>query len=122
MDVTDDRPVGFLVVGVGFLGAQRAAAAGVARGCRLVAVADRDSSAARAVADRHGAAVAADWRAGLGLPGVTAVVVATPHADHAEQVRGALEAGKSVLCEKPLALDPDEARGLALLADSSRLR
>ena len=34
----------------------------------------------------------------------------------------ALEAGKHVLCEKPLTIRPDDARGLAILADESRLR
>src|SRR5439155_8681619 len=53
---------------------------------------------------------------------VDAVVVATPHADHHEQVGLALEAGKHVLCEKPLAVRPDHARLLALRADELRLR
>jgi predicted dehydrogenase len=49
-------------------------------------------------------------------------VVATPHADHFEQARLALEAGKHVLCEKPLAVRPEDARALALRADELRLR
>jgi predicted dehydrogenase len=114
--------VGFLVVGAGFLGAQRAAAAMVARGCRLVAVCDRDSRAAHAVASQHGVRVAPDYEAALGWDAIEAVVIATPHADHFEQVRLALEAGKHVLCEKPLTVGPDQARALALRADELRLR
>src|SRR5438105_3694163 len=95
------KKTGFLVVGVGFLGAQRAAALAVARGCRLVAVTDLDGDAARKVADRHGAIAAPDLRSGLELTGVDAVIIATPHADHVEPVNLALEAGKHVLCEKP---------------------
>jgi predicted dehydrogenase len=114
--------VGFLVVGAGFLGAQRAAAAMVARGCRLVAVCDRDARAAHAVASQHGVRVDEDYEAALGWPGVDAVVIATPHADHYEQARQALEAGKHVLCEKPLTIRPDHARTLALRADELRLR
>jgi predicted dehydrogenase len=114
--------VGFLVVGAGFLGAQRAAAAMVARGSWLVAVADRDARAAQAVASQHGVRVAADYEAALGWDAVDAVIIATPHADHFEQARLALEAGKHVLCEKPLTVQPDQARTLAARADELGLR
>ena len=114
--------MGFLVVGAGFLGAQRAAAAMAAKGCRLVAVHDCDERAARGVAGQHGARVAPDYAEALTWDAVDAVVVATPHADHAGQIRMALEAGKHVLCEKPLTIRPDEARALAILADTRRVR
>ena len=112
--IADGRPVGFLVVGAGYLGGQRAAAAAAARGTRLVAVHDRDTRLAMDVARRHGAEAVADFEAALARPGVDAVIVATPHADHFPQVLAALEAGKHVLCEKPLAIRPEDARLLAL--------
>jgi predicted dehydrogenase len=118
----DGLGVGILVMGAGFLGAQRAAAAMVARGCRLVAVCDRDGRTAQAVASQHGVRVAADYEDALGWDAVDAVVIATPHGDHFEQARLALEAGKHVLCEKPLTVRPDQARLLALRADELRLR
>jgi predicted dehydrogenase len=114
--------MGVLVVGVGFLGAQRAAAVRVARGARLVAVTDVRPEIAGAVASRHRALAVPGLSEGLRLPGVDAVIVATPHADHGPQVRQALEAGKHVLCEKPLAIDPDEARELAYLAGECGVR
>ncbi len=49
---------------------------------------------------------------------VDAVVVATPTSMHAAMVRLCLEAGKDVLCEKPLALTADECRELDALARS----
>src|SRR4051812_8275716 len=113
---------GFLVVGGGFLGSQRAAAAMVARGCRLVGVHDRDGRVAQALASQHGVRVAPDFEAALAWDAVDAVVIATPHADHYEQARLALEAGKHVLCEKPLTIRPDQARRLAVRADELRLR
>jgi predicted dehydrogenase len=116
------RPVGLLVVGAGFLGAQRAAAVASARGTRLAAVHDVDESVAHAVAGRHGAEAIADFEDALNRPDVDAVIVATPHADHFPQALAALEAGKHVLCEKPLAVRPDDARLLALRADELRLR
>ena len=118
----NERKLGILVVGTGFLGAARAAAAEVARGVRLAAVFDREPARAQATAARHRVLAAPDLESGLALPGVDAVVVATPHADHTDAVRAALEAGKHVLCEKPLAVNPADARELARLADSRKLR
>jgi predicted dehydrogenase len=94
----------------------------VARGCRLIAVSDRDIRVAQAIASQHGVRVAPDYEAALGWDAVDAVVIATPHADHYEQVRLALDAGKHVLCEKPLTVQPEQAQALALRADELRLR
>lgn len=47
----------------------------------------------------------ADWRELIADPEIDAVYVATPVAQHEEQTIAALEAGKHVLCEKPVALD-----------------
>jgi predicted dehydrogenase len=118
---TSPRSIGILVVGAGFLGTQRAAAACVARGTRLIGVADIDLRRAGDVAARHGGFAVGSLEDGLRLDGVDAVVVATPHADHAESVGLALGCGKHVLCEKPLAIDADDARRLALLAEDAGL-
>ena len=117
-----ERPIGFLVVGAGFLGAQRAAAVAATAGARLVAVHDCDEATAQRVAHRCGALAEANFEAALARPGVDAVIIATPHADHAPQASAALDAGKHLLVEKPLAIDPDDARMLALRADELRLR
>jgi predicted dehydrogenase len=116
------RPVGFLVVGAGFLGTQRAFAVAASRGARLIGVVDIDEPAAIAAARRLEVVASTDYESALELPGVDAVIIATPHADHGRQVAVALEAGKHVLCEKPLTIDPDEARLLAVSADERRLR
>ena len=81
------------------------------RGVELAAVSDRDAHTARTVAARYGArALKADDV--FNDPSVQAVVVCTPSARHEENVREALEAGKFVLCEKPLALSPQAVEGL----------
>ncbi len=113
--------IGILVVGAGFLGAQRAAAAKAARGTTLIGVADIDLGRARAVASRYGVFAASSLEEGLALGDIDAVVVATPHADHVESVELALARGKHVLCEKPLAIDALDARRLAAQADDAGL-
>jgi len=121
-DRSNPDRMGVLVVGVGSLGRQRAAAAKTAKNTRLVAILDADPGRARTVADSLGTTAIGSLREGLAFPDVDAVVVATPHADHEHVVRQSLEAGKIVLCEKPLATDPDDARDLALLADACGVR
>ncbi len=114
--------LGILVVGVGWLGSRRARAALTARGTRLAAVYDEDETRCRREADRLGVLAMPDLATGLNLPGVEAVIVATPPGDHARIIKQCLEAGKHVLCEKPLTIDPYQARTLAQLADDRRVR
>lgn len=67
------------------------------------------------------AVVTDDLGALLERPDLDAVLVLTPHALHYEQARAALEAGKHVLCEKPLTVRTDHARHLVELAKSKGL-
>ncbi len=77
-------------------------------------VAGRDEQAARATADRFGwAATERDWRRLLERDDVDLVDICTPGDTHAEIACAALEAGKHVLCEKPLANSVEEARAMA---------
>ncbi|MHB9131387.1 MAG: Gfo/Idh/MocA family oxidoreductase [Armatimonadota bacterium] len=73
-------------------------------GVEIVALSDLDPVALTKTQQRTGAPVAVrDYQQLLTLPEVDAVVVATPNDTHAEIVVAALEAGKHVLCEKPMA-------------------
>lgn len=120
--IPESKPLGLLIVGAGWIGTQRASAAQVARGTRLVGVYDTSEAAAVRLADHQGVPAIPNLATGLAWPGVDAVVVATPHADHFPIARRALQAGKHVLCEKPLAIDPYEARALVELAEERRLQ
>jgi polar amino acid transport system substrate-binding protein len=72
----------------------------------LVAACARSGASARSVADRYGIGSATtDWMELVQRDDVDAVVIATPHAEHAEMTAAALEAGKAVFVEKPLAID-----------------
>ena len=101
----------------GILGAGKIAAAQMAPaiaatpGHELVAVMRRELSAARQFADDHGAKRAYDSEQTLLVdPQVNAVYVATPPHLHARQTILAAQAGKHILCEKPMALNTGEAR------------
>ena len=70
----------------------------------LTALCGRDRVAAEAAAQRYGfGSVETDWRALLDRDDVQLIDVCTPGDSHAEISIAALEAGKHVLCEKPLA-------------------
>src|SRR5215213_4490504 len=80
-------------------------------GPRLVSVAGRDESRRTAFAERFGfERQAAGWQEVVADPGVEMVENLLPNHLHAEPTIAAARAGKHVLCEKPLALDAEEAR------------
>lgn len=84
------------------------------------AVCGRDPVAVRAAAERLGwAAVETDWRALIARDDVDLVDICTPGESHAEIAIAALEAGKHVLCEKPLANSVVEARAMAAAAEAA---
>ncbi|MCX4817943.1 Gfo/Idh/MocA family oxidoreductase [Streptomyces sp. NBC_01239] len=89
----------------------------------LAAIAGRDAHAVRAAADKHGwAAAETDWRALVARDDVQLVDICTPGDSHAEIAISALEAGKHVLCEKPLANSVAEAEAMATAAEAARSR
>jgi xylose dehydrogenase (NAD/NADP) len=85
----------------------------------LRAVAGRDPDRALAFAQRHGAAVThPSFNALLDDPLIDVVYIALPNGMHADWTVRALDAGKHVLCEKPLALNVAEVD--AIIAAASR--
>lgn len=87
-------------------------------GGRIVAVADVNLEGARAVADPLGAKAYASGAELIADPEVDAVLIATFGKVHAPDVLAAIEAGKYVLCEKPMVTTTQDA--LAVLEAERR--
>lgn len=88
--------------------------------CEVVAIASRDQVRARAVADRMGIARAhGSYEALLADPEVDAVYIPLPNHLHAPWAIAAAQAGKHVLCEKPLAMTADEAEGIVAACEGA---
>ena len=106
------RPLGLGIVGAGGFAGFLADATASMPSVALRAVADTRREAAQRLAAAYDARAVGSWEELLSDDTVDAVVVATPPAGHAAIATAALEAGKHVLCEKPLALDDADAREL----------
>jgi 1,5-anhydro-D-fructose reductase (1,5-anhydro-D-mannitol-forming) len=120
---TSDR-IGWGIVGLGRIAeTEIAPAVTAARNSTLSGVVSRDRAKAQDFAGRHGAASAYDdYRALLDDPAVDAVYIATPNALHADQVVAAAEAGKHVLCDKPLATTVADAERAVAACDAAGVR
>ena len=117
------RKIGVALVGVGFVGRAHLEAIrrlGTAE-VRALGVSNSDQIA-RAAAEFGIDNVVADYRILLDNPAVDAVDICTPNAAHFEMAKHALQAGKHVICEKPLTTSAEDARELAALAQETKLR
>ncbi|WCH95453.1 Gfo/Idh/MocA family oxidoreductase [Streptomyces moderatus] len=84
----------------------------------LTAVCGRDAQATHAAADRLGwASAETDWRALIARDDVDLIDICTPGDSHADIAVAALDAGKHVLCEKPLANTVEEAKAMVAAAE-----
>ncbi len=116
----EDAPptVGIGLLGYGAIGAEHAQAILATPGLRLVAVCD--TSAARveaALATAPAARASSDPSDLLADPHVDAVIVSTPPNSHAQWALAALDAGKHVIVEKPMALTTAECDAILARAE-----
>jgi len=104
------------MVGTGFVARLRAEALAADGRGRLVAVAGHHPEDTQAFAQTHKAVVEPDWPTLIARPDLDLVMVCHINSDHGAVVRAALEAGRHVVVEYPLALDWQEAQDLVDLA------
>ena len=89
----------------------------------LTAIAGRKKEAVNAAAERLGfASVETDWNALVERDDIDLIDICTPGDSHAVIAVAALEAGKQVLCEKPLANTVEEAEQMAAAARAAAAR
>jgi len=89
-------------------------------GAELTAIASRDSAVAGAYAAKHGIPKSyGNYDSLLADPRIDCVYIPLPVSMHAEWSIKALDAGKHVLCEKPIASNESEALAIAEKADAS---
>ena len=109
------------VIGTGFMGRVHLEALRRTENVDVAAIAGRNAAAAEKLGSAFGVPhTTAD--AVLADPSIQAVHICTPNAQHFPLAKAALEAGKHVLCEKPLAVSVEEAQELAALAAQKGLR
>ncbi len=110
------------VIGMGFIGPAHIEALRRLPNVDVMALADADQAAADAkaaglaVPDAYG-----DYRALLAKSDIDVVHICTPNHLHAPMAMDALNAGKHVVCEKPLAMDVKEGEALVSLAAKKAL-
>jgi predicted dehydrogenase/protoporphyrinogen oxidase len=115
-------PLGIAVVGLGYWGPNLVRNIAEADATKLVALCDSSSEALEGVARRYPSARTTQrFEEVLASGDVDAVVIATPISSHASLAHQALEAGKHVFVEKPLASSVAEAAALAELAETRGL-
>ena len=92
-------------------------------GVDLVAICDLNQEEARHFADQYSAKyVFEDYREMFSMDELDAVSIAVPNCLHAPMAIDALNAGKHVLVEKPMALNPKEAKAMVAAAKKAKKR
>lgn len=111
-------PVGIGIIGTGFARTTQIPGFRDCMGAKVVAIASRNRERAETIAKEFSIQHVADnWQELVRHPDVDLVSVVTPPSTHMEITLAALEQGKAVLCEKPMAMNAGEA---ALMVEKAK--
>lgn len=113
------REFGVGVIGCGAISGNHFHAVHLAEGAVLRGVCDIDGEKLKNAMREHGVPGYTDYRELLSRPEIDAVHICTPHYLHAPMAVDALNAGKHVLCEKPMGMTVEEAKAMAKAAHDS---
>src|SRR5512145_133478 len=100
-------PIGFAIIGTGMIANFHAEAIRAVPGAKLVAAYSRNQGNCRAFAEQQNCRAAASIEELVADPSIQAACVTTPSGAHADGAVPFLQAGKAVLCEKPLEVSLD---------------
>ncbi len=120
--------VGIAVVGLGRLALEEILPAfGMSLKARVAGLVSGSIEKMRVVGSQYGVSPNAqygleDWHSLAANPDISAVYIVTPNALHREHVIAAAEAGKHVLCEKPMATSSAEARDMIAACERSGVK
>lgn len=111
------------VIGTGFMGRVHLEALRRVENVDVVEIAATSADKARTAAEGYNVLNSTgDWMDIIRDPSIDAVHITTPNAEHFPMAKAAFEAGKHVLCEKPLAMSVTEAQELVALQTARGLR
>jgi predicted dehydrogenase len=115
-----NKVIGIGIIGAGFARTTQIPGFKDCAGARVVTIASAHRENAESVADEFKIRrVANDWREVVADDEVDLVSIVTPPATHMEITLAALDHGKHVLCEKPMAMNADEARKMTERAEQA---
>ncbi len=116
-------PLGFGVVGLGMIADFHAQAIAQLNGARLVGIATRNPAKAAAFATKHQVPFhTTDLAALLARPDIAIVCITTPSAAHLAPALAAIRAGKHVVIEKPIEIDPARTDEILRAAEAAGVR
>jgi predicted dehydrogenase len=108
------------IIGTGFARSTQIPGFRACAGARIVAIASGRRENAELVARDFGLEFATgDWREVIGRGDVDLVSIVTPPSTHREMTLAAIDAGKAVLCEKPTAMNAEEAVAMQRRAEDA---
>jgi predicted dehydrogenase len=110
------------IFGTGFMGRVHLEAVRRVESVEATAIAGRNEEAARRLGDAFSVPATTDYHAVLRDLTIDAVHICTPNAQHFSMAKDALQAGKHVICEKPLTTTVAEAEELVSLAARQGVR
>ncbi len=99
-----EAPVKVAMIGLGWWGKKMTAVLQSAKQDIEIVCAAEPNPAGADFAKDYGFTCYLDHKSALAHPGVEAVILATPHSLHAQQIEDSVAAGKHIFCEKPLAM------------------
>ena len=113
------KQVGYGIIGAGNIAALHAKAFSALTNDALVDVYDRNTAAAKRLAEEYGCEFCPDFRTFLADSRIQAVTIATPSGMHGAAAIPSAEAGKHVFCEKPLDITLEKADAIIQACDEN---